>query len=142
MAFHAVRPSRGNRQASLLLALAAHLSLPAPAAAQPAEINVPSCVSGSPGMTLPVTTEQAMLDPKDRARFQQAAEARYPLYQRGGMVPAEVLLLRRGGRWVYVSLWRQGHRGTCFAALFAAERFDFTPGWLQKYRPSAIGRDD
>jgi hypothetical protein len=42
-------------------------------------------------MTLPVTTEQAMLDPQDRARFQQAAEARDPLYQRGGMVPAEVL---------------------------------------------------
>lgn len=111
-------------------------------AADAGEITVPSCVSGSPGMTLPVTTEQALLDPKDRARFQQAAEARYPLYQRGGMVPAEVLLLRRGGRWVYVSLWRQGHRGTCFAALFAAERFDFTPGWLQKYRPAAIGRDD
>jgi hypothetical protein len=83
-----------------------------------------------------------MLDPGDRQRFQAAAEQRYPLYQRGGMVPAQVLLLKRGGRWVYVTLWRNGHRGTCFSALFAAERFDFTPGWLAKYRPAPLDAMD
>ncbi|MDP4300008.1 hypothetical protein [Leptothrix discophora] len=106
--------------------------------AAPAELTLPSCVAGSPPIQLPVSTEQALLTPADRQHFQTAAEQRYPLYQRGGMVPAQVLLLKREGRWVYVTLWRHGHRGTCVAALFAAERFDFTPAWLAKYRPAPL----
>ncbi|MGY0196192.1 hypothetical protein ACWA7J_14105 [Leptothrix sp. BB-4] len=106
------------------------------------EIRLPSCVSGSAPLALPVSVEQATLDLADRRRFQAAAEQRYPLYQRGGGAPAQVLLVRRGGRWVYVTLWSQGHSGTCVAALFAAERFDFTPGWLAKYQPRPLDRLD
>ncbi|MBI5716996.1 MAG: hypothetical protein HZC37_04830 [Burkholderiales bacterium] len=105
---------------------------------QPAvEQEMPSCVSGSPPLRVPAAAERATLDAADRNRFEEAAQSRYPMYRRGGLVPAHVLLLRRGGRWQYVTLWRSGTSGLCFSAVFAAERFDFTPGWLAKYQPRA-----
>jgi hypothetical protein len=66
-----------------------------------------------------------------------AAQARHAMYQRGGLAPTQVLLLRRGRQWQYVTLWRGGPAGLCFSAVFAAERFDFTPGWLAKYSARA-----
>jgi hypothetical protein len=106
------------------------------------EIELPSCVHGSPALRMPATAERAALDAGDRQRFQAAAEARYPLYQRGGVVPAQVLMLRRGGQWQYMTLWNAGRGRLCVSAVFAAERFDFTPGWLAKYRPRAGESDD
>jgi hypothetical protein len=108
------------------------------AEAQPlAELELPSCVAGSPPLRVPADAERAVLDGADRGRFQDAAQARYPLYQRGGLVPTQVLILRRGRHWQYVTLQRGGANGLCFTAVFAAERFDFTTGWLAKYRPRA-----
>ncbi len=113
------------------------------AAEQPvAEMALRSCVAGSPALRVPVNTERATLDAADRQRFEAAAQARYPLYQRGGFRPYQVLLLRRGGRWQYVTLWHDGQDGPCFAAVFAAERFDFTDGWVAKYRPRPQASDD
>ena len=110
----------------------------APAAGQPAvEMELRSCVSGSPALRVPASAERATLDAADRQRFDAAAQARYPLYQRGGFAPYQVLMLRRGGQWLYVTLWRDGRSSPCFSAVFAADRFDFTPGWLAKYRPRA-----
>lgn len=104
--------------------------------AQPgAELELPSCVAGSPPLKVPARAERAVLDRADRQHFQQAAEARYPLYRRGGFVPPEVLLVRRGGQWQYLTLWPGGAAGRCVTAVFAAERFDFTEGWLGKYQP-------
>lgn len=108
----------------------------------PAEMELPSCVRGSPPLRLSAAAERAMLDRADRHRFQQAAEARYPLYQRGGQVPNQVLMLRRGGQWQYVTLWHGGPHGPCFTAVFAADRFDFTAGWLAKYKPRAGEPED
>lgn len=103
--------------------------------AQPAaEMSLRSCVAGSPALKLPVSSERATLDAADRHRFDAAAQARYPLYQRGGFRPYQVLL-RRGGQWQYVTLWHDGRPEPCFAAVFAADRFDFTAEWLAKYRP-------
>lgn len=117
-------------------AMVAGLVLGAGAFAQPvAELSLRSCVSGSPALRVPVTAERATLDAADRQRFDAAAQARYPLYQRGGFRPYQVQLLRRGGQWLYVTLWQDGQPGPCFAAVFAADRFDFTPEWLAKYRP-------
>lgn len=106
-----------------------------------AEMELPSCVSGSPPLRVSSAAERAALDAADRHRFEQAAQARYPLYRRSGLVPAHVLMLRRGGGWQYVTLWRAGS-GLCFSAVFAAERFDFTPAWLDKYRPRAADPAD
>jgi hypothetical protein len=53
-----------------------------------------------------------------------------------------VLMLRRGGQWQYMTLWNAGRGRLCVAAVFAAERFDFTPAWLAKYRPQAGSADD
>jgi hypothetical protein len=118
--------------------LAAGLTWASWAPAQPvAEMELPSCVSGSPPLRVPATAERAMLDASDRSRFQEAAQARYPLYQRGGLVPNQVLLLRRGGHWQYVTLRHEGRSGLCFSAVFAADRFDVTPGWLARYKPRA-----
>lgn len=108
----------------------------------PAEMELPSCVRGSPPLRLPVAAERATLDSADRQRFQQAAEARYPLYQRGGQVPNQVLMLRRGGHWQYVTLWQAGPHGTCFTAVFAADRFDFTAAWLDRYKPRGAEPED
>ncbi|MFT3957196.1 MAG: hypothetical protein QM722_23300 [Piscinibacter sp.] len=106
--------------------------------AQPlAEMSLPSCVAGSPGLRVPVATERATLDARDRQRFEAAAQARYPLYQRSGATPWQVLLLRRGGQWQYVTLWKDGRGSPCFAAVFAADRFDFTAEWVAKYQPQA-----
>ena len=114
----------------------AGLLLAAGAAAQPAtEMSLRSCVDGSPALKVPVPAERATLDATDRQRFDAAAQARYPLYQRGGFRPWQVLLLRRGGQWQYVTLWHDGRPEPCFAAVFAADRFDFTAEWLAKYRP-------
>ncbi len=123
---------------------AAALALPAAACLAQAvpEIELASCVRGSPPMRVPANAARAPLDGADRGRFHDAAQARYPLYQRGGFAPSQVLLLQRGQRWVYVTV-QQGFRSTpCFAAVFAAERFDFTAGWLQKYRPRAPEAED
>ena len=61
-----------------------------PLAAQPAgELEMPSCVSGSPPLRVSASAERATLDRTDRGRFHEAAQARYPLYQRGGFVPAQ-----------------------------------------------------
>ena len=100
-----------------------------------AEWQLPSCVRGSPPLSVPARAERAVLDAGDRQQFQRAAEARYPLYRRGGFVPPQVLLLRRGGHWQYVTLFHDGASGLCVTAVFAAERFDFTEGWLGKYQP-------
>ena len=83
-----------------------------------------------------------MLDGADRSRFHAAAQARYPLYQRGGFVPAQVLMVSRSGHWQYVTLWPHGPKGLCVSAVFAADRFDFTPGWLAKNEPRADDGDD
>jgi len=111
------------------------LAQPAPAPAT--EQELPSCVIGSPPMRVPASAERAVLDAADQRRFHDAAAAKYPLYQRSGLVPAHVLMLRRGGRWLYVTLWPRASSGPCFAAVFAAERFDFTAEWLRKYEPRA-----
>lgn len=125
------------------LLLATGLAVAAGAAAQPLpDMALRSCVDGSPAMRVPVSTPRATLDATDRQRFEAAAQARYPLYQRGGVTPWQVLLLRRGGRWQYVTLWNDGRTGPCFAAVFAAERFDFTAEWIAKYRPQAQAPDD
>jgi hypothetical protein len=116
-----------------LVALAAGLAA-ASATAQP-EMELRSCVRGSPALRVPVSAERATLHAADRQHFDTAAQARYPLYQRGGFRPWQVLLLRRGGQWQYVTLWQDGREGPCFTAVFAADRFDFTPRWLTKYQP-------
>jgi hypothetical protein len=118
------------------MAMLAALAAATPAAAQQAlEMELRSCVSGSPALRVNASAERATLDAVDRQRFEAAAQARYPLYQRGGVRPWQVLLLRRGGKWQYVTLWQDGRAAPCFAAVFAAERFDFTPEWLAKYQP-------
>lgn len=130
----------------LPLALLASPTLAAgPAAATGAvpEMSLRSCVRGSPSLKVPITAEKAQLDAGDRQRFQAAAEARYPLYQRGGLQPAQVLLLRRSGQWLYVTQGQDGRSGgPCVTAVFAADRFDFTPAWLAKYRPRPGETDD
>jgi hypothetical protein len=128
-------------------AMLAGLTWAAPTPAQPSDtvsddLELTSCVSGSPPLRVARTAERAVLDAADRQRFQQAAQARYPLYQRSGLAPAQVLMLRRGGQWQYVTLWAQGPSGLCFSAVFAAERFDFTPRWIERYRPRAGALDD
>ncbi len=106
------------------------------ALAQPlVEQELPSCVSGSPPLRVSVAAERSVLDAADRRRLHEAAQARYPLYQRAGLAPAQVLLVRRSGGWQYVTLWHGGPAGLCFSAVFAAERFDFTSGWIIKYKP-------
>jgi hypothetical protein len=106
--------------------------------AQPAaEMELPSCVSGSPPLRVAAAADRAALDGADRKRFHEAAQARYPLYQRGGFVPAEVLMLRAGRQWQYVTLSNGLRSRPCFTAVFAAERFDFTNDWIAKYKPRA-----
>lgn len=107
---------------------------PAALAATPA-IELPSCVAGSPPLRLPASAARAPLDAADLAHFQQAAEARYPLYRRGGGAPAQVVLLQRQGHWQYAVLWPRGPGGMCLAAMFAGERFAFTRDWVARYRP-------
>lgn len=116
-------------------ALLAVAGLDAALAAPAPEIELPSCVQGSPPVRVAAAAERATLDAPDRRRFDEAAQARYPLYQRGGMRPYQVLLLRRGGQWLYVTLWQDGRAQPCFAAVFSADRFDFTGDWIAKYRP-------
>jgi len=111
-------------------------------AAPAGELEMPSCVSGSPPVRMVASAERAVLDGADRQRFHAAAQARYPLYQRGGFVPAQVLMVKRGGHWQYVTLWPHGPKGLCVSAVFAADRFDFTPAWLAKYEPHAGDGDD
>jgi hypothetical protein len=122
--------------------LAALAGAPVSAAPPAGELEMPSCVSGSPPVRLAASAERAVLDGADRQRFESAAQSRYPLYQRGGFVPAQVLMVRRGGHWQYVTLWPHGAKGLCVSAVFAADRFEFTPGWLAKYEPRAGDGDD
>jgi len=113
------------------------------APAQPsAELELPSCVAGSPPLRVSSDAEQARLHAADRKHFHEAAQARYALYQRGGLVPSQVLMLRRGRHWQYVTLEQRGAFGLCFTAVFAADRFDFTAEWIAKYKPRAAQVDD
>ncbi|MEY8877321.1 MAG: hypothetical protein AB9M60_12480 [Leptothrix sp. (in: b-proteobacteria)] len=108
-------------------------TLPAP----PLEpgLELASCVSGSPPLRVPAASERALLDAADRLRFQSAAQGRHPLYERGGQPSHQVLILRREDQWQYVTLQHHGAEAPCFTAVFAADRFDFTPAWLAKYQP-------
>lgn len=106
------------------------------------ELELPSCVAGSPPLRVSLDVEQARLHAADRQHFHEAAQARYALYQRGGLVPSQVLMLHRGRHWEYVTLSQQGSSGLCFTAVFAADRFDFTADWLAKYKPRAAQQDD
>lgn len=113
------------------------------ALAQPAtELELPSCVAGSPSLRVSSGASQARLGTADRQTFHQAAQARYALYQRGGLVPSQVLMLKRGRHWLYVTLWQSGASAPCFSAVFAAEGFDFTADWIAKYKPRAVPPDD
>jgi hypothetical protein len=135
---------------ALCLGLAHALLAPPALAAGPAaapgavpDMSLRSCVPGSPPLKVPITAEKAQLDAGDRQRFQAAAEACYPLYQRGGLQAAQVLLLRRSGQWLYVTQGQDGRSGgPCVTAVFAADRFDFTPAWLAKYQPRPGESDD
>lgn len=127
--------------AGLVIGVAAGLAA-APSGARPPALELPSCVAGSPPLRVPGGTARAVLDAADRQHFDTAAQARYPLYRRGGGVPAQVVLLWRDGQWQYLTLWADGANGLCLAAAFAADRFDFTPAWLAKYRPRAGDADD
>ena len=120
------------------MALLIGITAAAPAAGQAVvDMELRSCVGGSPALRVPASAERATLDAADGQRFDAAAQARYPLYQRGGFAPYRVLMLRRGGQWLYVTLWLDGRASPCFSAVFSADRFDFTPGWLAKYQPRA-----
>ncbi len=113
------------------------------ARAQPvAELELPSCVAGSPPLKVSSSAQQAWLRAADRQRFHAAAQARYALYQRGGLVPSQVLLMNRGRHWQYVTLGPRGAAGLCFTAVFAADRFDFTAEWIARYQPRAALPDD
>lgn len=122
-----------------LVGATAALAQPREAVGDDTELS--SCVSGSPPLRVARGTERAVLDATDRRRFQAAATARYPLYQRSAVMPAQVLMLRRGGQWQYVTLWAGGPSGLCFSAVFAAERFDFTADWIARYQPRAAEDD-
>jgi len=106
------------------------------------EMELASCVSGTPPLRLAPSAPRAVLDAADGRRFHDAAQARYPMYQRVGLAPARVLMIRHGSQWRYVTLWQRGTSDLCFSAVFAAERFDFTNGWLAKYQPRSAGPDD
>ena len=113
------------------------------ALAQPAaELELPSCVAGSPPLRVSSDAEQTRLDAADRKRFDDVAQTRYALYQRGGLVPTQVLMLRRGRQWQYVTLSHLRASELCFTAVFAADRFDFTAEWIAKYKPRAVQADD
>lgn len=123
--------------------LLAALSAAPPAAAQTGpELQMPSCVRGSPPLRVPDDAAQATLDAPDSRHFDDAAQRLFPLYQRGGMAPSKVLLLQRGSRWIYVTLSAQGAQPHCVSAVFAGERFDFTDRWVAKYRPRQGPVDD
>lgn len=120
----------------------ASVALAGPAAV---ELELPSCVSGSPPLRVLSNARQARLDATDGQSFHEAAQARYALYQRGGLVPSQVLMLQRDRNWLYVTLLPGdggGTSGVCFTAVFAADRFDFTPDWISKYKPRTAGPDD
>ena len=101
------------------------------------EMAMPSCVEGSPPLRAAVDSARAMLGADDGETFQAAAQARYPMYRRGGWMAESVMLIRRQGRWQYVTLSRTGTGKACFTAVFDAERFDFTMDWIARYRPRA-----
>jgi hypothetical protein len=84
----------------------------------------------------------ATLDPQDRTTFQARAQQLYPLYQQGGTQPSDVLLLRRNGHWLYVTLAAPNRHQRCFTAVFAADRFEFTAPWLRRYQPQGRLADD
>ncbi len=113
------------------------------ALAQPAaDLELPSCVAGSPPLRVSSGAEQARLHAADREHFHEAAQARFALCLRGGLVPSQVLLLHRGRHWQYVTLWQRGASELCFSAVFAADRFGFTADWIAKYKPRAAQQDD
>jgi hypothetical protein len=120
---------------ALLAAVLTSATAQAQAQAQPPELEIASCVGGTPPLRTAGGAERALLDAVDRARFQTAALARYPLYERGGQGAHHVLMLRHDERWLYVTLQRPDAGAPCFSAVFDAEPFGFTPAWLEKYRP-------
>jgi hypothetical protein len=64
-----------------------------------------------------------------------------PLYQQGGLVATQVLLLRRGRHWQYAAMVHDGS-SLCMSTVFGADRFSFTPAWRGKYQPRAAEAAD
>jgi hypothetical protein len=94
-----------------------------------------SCAGGQP-IRFAAGDSRALLDETDRRLVHAAMLARYPMLQRDGFAPAQILLWRRAPEeWLYVSLAASPQRPgeACFTATFAAAGFEFTPELERKY---------
>jgi hypothetical protein len=98
-------------------------------------VGIESCAGGL-AITMAAGDSRALLDDVDRGGVVAAMLARYPVLGQNGFTPRQMLLWQKSpGDWLYVALGEQpGRPGVpCSIASFAAARFDFTPGMVQKY---------
>lgn len=132
------RPGRVPFGAVLALGLALGLSLVSTSAAAAADARVgsdgasgviESCVSHD-AIRIEADEQAALLSDGDRDRIVADMRRQYPMLERDGFSPSQVVLwMPRDGRSLYVALMQNPQRPieTCFVALVDARRFAVTP---------------
>ncbi len=118
---------------SLAACLAALHAGPARADDDP-PAGIASCVGGGRPITFGPDESRVLLDGDDRELFSAAALQRYPMLERDGFEPLQIVLWHRGVDWLYISLAPSAPaREPCFTATFTGSAFEFTPHLVRKY---------
>lgn len=97
--------------------------------ADPAQGVIESCVSRD-AIRIEADEHAAVLSDADRDRIVADMRRQYPMLERDGFAPSQVMLwMPRDGRSLYLALMQNPQRPieTCFIALLDARRFAVTP---------------
>jgi hypothetical protein len=87
---------------------------------------------------------RVLLDASDAASVGAALTRRYPVVERDGLAPQQIVLWQKNrGAWLYVALLENPKKATeyCFTATFVADRFELTGPLVLKYFGTAVADD-
>jgi hypothetical protein len=87
---------------------------------------------------------RVLLDASDAVSVGAALARRYPVVERDGLAPQQIVLWQKNrGAWLYVALLENPKKATeyCFTATFVADRFELTGPLVFKYFGIAVADD-
>jgi hypothetical protein len=100
-----------------------------------ARAPIESCAGGD-RIVFASADQSALLDEMDRGLVSAAMLERYPVLQRDGFAPSQIILWQKlGGELLYVTLITNPAKPneTCFTATLSADRFEITQLLRHKY---------
>ena len=87
---------------------------------------------------------RVLLDAADAASVGAALTRRYPVVERDGLTPQQIVLWQKNrGAWLYVALLENPKKAReyCYTATFVGDRFEQTAPLVLKYFGTAVADD-